>query len=108
MNTKTASRRTAAVSVAAAASNAIIAAPGTNKRIVVLGYSIFGAAAVNGTWEDSGGTDLAGIVPLATGSRWVGSDECPAFILPVNVGLNLLLSGAVQVSGHVTYVILGE
>jgi hypothetical protein len=95
----------AVVNAAASGDNTIIAAPGAGKQIEVRGYHIAAAGAVTATWK-SGSTALTGAMTMATGTphdaySWAD----PVFLLAANEALVLTLGGAVQVSGHVTYVI---
>lgn len=91
----------AVVSVATAASHAIVA-PVAGKSIRLVHYTLVSDSAVDVTWEESGGTDRSGPMDLDT----ILSVESPNGLLwtTPGLGLNLLLGGAVQVSGHITYI----
>jgi hypothetical protein len=96
----------AVVSTALAIDNTIVAAPGVGKFIEVRGYNIVAAGAVNVTWKN-GATAVTGAMTMATGTpnAYSVDDNDPVFQLSDNAALVLTLSGTVQVSGHVTYVI---
>jgi len=99
--------KTAAVAASSANANAIVAAV-SGKSIKVLGYALSGSAAVNAKWQ-SGSTDLTGLI------HFLGTapDKIVAPIVPQGSGcwfktaageaLNLHLSGATAVGGHVVY-----
>lgn len=99
---------TAIINAAASGDNQIIAAV-SGRRILVLGYVLSFAGAVSAKWRD-GTTDISGLlvgttdgsitVPVAppiAGSRqyWLATSQGNA--------LQLSLSGAVAVSGHIVY-----
>jgi hypothetical protein len=89
---------------------AVIAQPGAGFCIRVLGYIFVGAGAVNATWK-AGATPKSGAIPLAanTGAApSVGSPDGGArqFQGGDNEAIFLNLSGAVQVSGHGTFITL--
>ena len=97
----------AVVSKATAADHEIIAAV-AGKQIKVHGYMLVAAGAVNVTWKN-GTTALTGAMTMAAGTPIdadQGSDYAWWFLLDTNTALNLTLSGAVQVSGHVSYSLL--
>jgi hypothetical protein len=90
----------AVINESTAASNELIAAV-TDKKIQVLALSLISAAAVNVTLQ-SASTALSGAMAAANGitlpfnpAGWVETAKGEA--------LNLLLSGAVQVSGVLVY-----
>ena len=97
----------AAISGATSGNNTLVAAV-TGKKIRVLSYTIIADSAVDARFEDgAGGTALSGQMLLGTSSDSggviapyspVGHFETSAATL-----LNLELSAAVQVSGHLTY-----
>ena len=94
-----------AISAASSGNNTLLAAV-TGKKIRVLAYTLLAAGAVVARFEDgAGGTALTGIMTLGTGIPASpalnnhGHFETTAATL-----LNLELSGAVQVSGHFTYI----
>lgn len=80
------------------------------KRIVVLGYAINANAAGVVTIQDSAGSPgvLASFEFVdGGGAAYAGSENAPAFEVPV--GLNLVVSNAAGVDclGHVTYILVG-
>jgi hypothetical protein len=98
--------RTAIVSVALAADNAVVAAV-TGRRIRLLGYLIVSAGSVVATWK-SATTALSGAMNMIVGvpqSIGPGSsmDAEPLMVCDTSEALNLTLGGAVQVSGFVIY-----
>lgn len=97
----------AAISEAAAASNELIAGS-TGNKIIVLNYLLISGGTVNATFEDSDGTNLSGALPLVanSGASFPGNPDSPAFKTASGKGLHLLLSGAVQVSGHIAYLVV--
>ena len=96
----------AAVSKATAASHEIVAAK-SGYKIRLHGYLLVAAGAVNVTWQ-SASTALTGAMTMATG---VPNSSPPAnsfdSLHPLETAygeaLNLLLSGAVQVSGWIVF-----
>jgi hypothetical protein len=91
-------------SISLAASGEVVAAV-TGKKIRVLGYVLAAAGAVSVNWEN-GTTDISGVTSLITGTpvSYAGGWDAPAVETSAGAALNLTLSGAVQVSGHVTYI----
>lgn len=96
------------VNVSSASSNVIVAAQGAGKKIRVLYFFLVTAGATNVTWEDSDGTDLVGLLPLAANGGISGT-YCPygIFETSANKGLNLLLGSANQTGGIVHYQVIG-
>jgi hypothetical protein len=93
------------ISAASSGNNTVLAAV-TSKKILVLSYTLVAITAVNVKFQDgAGGTDLTGLMTLATGIP-VTANFCPVGHLKGSTAtlLNLSLSGSVQVSGHMTYV----
>lgn len=93
----------ASVSASASGDNLIVAAE-TGKRIRVINYCIISAGTVNAKWR-SNTTDKSGAFPLVAN---VGA-VCPEadlgwLVTEVGEALNLNLSGAVLVAGHLAYV----
>ena len=94
----------AKVDTAASGANEIIPAI-TGRSIRVMNYQLQAAGSVAVTWK-SGTTALTGAMSLGTaGGVNVAS---PLGLLQTNTGeaLNLTLGGAVQVSGHVGYIVV--
>jgi hypothetical protein len=95
----------AVVDDATSGNNTIIAAV-SGKKIRVLSYTIVAAGAVNARFESgAGGTALTGQMTLAAAGDSVTA-HCPQglFETAASALLNLELSGAVSVDGHITYV----
>lgn len=100
----------AVVSASSSGSNTVIAAV-TNKRIRVLSYVIVAAGAVSVTWR-SASTDISGAMPLAAngGAAPSAGQAVPAgligqFETAQGEALNMNLSAAVLVAGHLTYTV---
>ncbi len=93
----------APVAAASANDNAIVAAVPT-KKIRVLSYVLTASAAVNAKWR-SATTDKTGLLYCAAnGGASSGHSPVGHFETAAGEALNLHLSGAVAVGGHVTYV----
>lgn len=93
----------AAISASTSGDNTLVAAV-TGKKIRVLNYVLVVASSVIARFESSaGGTALSGQMTLAAG---VASAYAPTGVLETAEGelLNLELGGAVQVSGHLSYI----
>lgn len=97
-----------AISCSSLGSNPLVAAPSdATKKIRVLGYVIVSAGTVNATFRSGLTTNKSGAFPLtaqagvaasmiATGNTgWIETD--------VGEALNLYLSAAILVAGHLTY-----
>lgn len=96
----------AAVAISSAGANAIVAAT-AGRKICVIGYVLMAAAAVNVKWQ-SASTDKTGLLyPAANGGAVAGLAPDYKFWFECAEGeaLNLNLSGAVAVGGHVTYIL---
>lgn len=91
---------------AAAASHVVVAPPDGSRRIRVKAVHLVSAGTVNLTFEDSDGTNLTGLMALAAQSM-ISLPLHPLddfyFECPLGKGLNILLSGAVQVGGFIIY-----
>lgn len=99
---------TVAVSVAAGGAQ-LIAAADANRRVRIIAFMLVADAAVSVKFQ-SAGNDLTGAMKLTTGVPLPGGPFIDAMggtlpVLQTNPGeaLNLNLSGAVQVSGFVSY-----
>ena len=100
---------TTAIDTATAASNSLVAAV-SGKRVRVYGLWIQAAGTVVVTFEDDDGTNLTGGItlnaretvewfPLSNGKgEWL-----PYLVTQQGDGFNMLLGGAVQVSGTLWY-----
>lgn len=100
----------AVINASASGSNTIVAAV-TNKRIRVLSYTMIAAGDVTVTWR-SASTAISGPMALATngGAAPSAGQATPAGLIgqfETNQGeaLNLNLSAAVAVGGHITYIV---
>lgn len=91
------------IDVASSGDNAIVAAVG-GKKIRVLSYVFVCSGTVNVKWRN-GTTDLMGAASFVANTG-IAMPYCPVgyFETSVAAALNLNLSAAVQVSGHITYV----
>jgi hypothetical protein len=97
-----------AVDVNTAASNVLVAAQGTGKKIRVLYFFLVSVTANTITFEDTDGTNLTGAMALGANGGISGT-AAPwgIFETPANKGLNLLLTGATQVGGILHYQVIG-
>jgi hypothetical protein len=94
-----------AISAAASGANTLVAADATHK-IRVVQFFLVAAGAVVATFQSgAGGTALTGPMSLITGVDVDASGPFGLFETAVNTLLNLNLSGAVQVSGFLVYVL---
>lgn len=82
----------------------------TGFKIRVTSYKMVAAGAVTAKFQSGATTDLSGAMSLITGNEVghdLGSDRHGEFVgyfeTAVGEKLNLVLGGAVQVSGHLTY-----
>lgn len=94
--------------VSLAASGDLVAAV-TGKQILVISYLIVAAGAVTAKFQSGATTDLTGAMTMATGSVNTPGNATVGgcFVTAVGEKLNLVLGGAVQVSGWLTYVEVG-
>lgn len=94
----------AVINAAANDDNEIVAAV-SGKKIRVLTYTFQAANPVNATWKSGSSTNLSGALPQ-TANTGISTTFCPIghFETASGQALNLYLSAAVQVSGHITYV----
>ena len=95
----------AVVNIAGSGDNTVISAV-TGKKIRVLHYSLVCGAAVNVRFESgAGGTALTGVMEFAANSG-ISVPFSPVGHFETTSGalLNIELSGAVNVDGHITYV----
>lgn len=97
---------TATVSASSSGANEIVAAQ-AGRKIAVIGYVLMANAAVNVKWQ-SGSTDKTGLLyPAANGGAVapLAPDYKYWFETAAGAALNLNLSGAVAVGGHVVYIV---
>ena len=97
--------RTAKIDASSSGDNEVVAAS-SGKVIRVLAYTIVSAGTVTAKWR-SATTDISGPMPLVASSGVSPSplqryDQC---LMQTSAGqaLNLNLSGAIAVGGHLTY-----
>ena len=99
----------APISVAGAGDNPVVAADAA-KKVKVLSYVLVADAAVAVKWR-RGTTDLSGAMSFIANSGAVAPAVSPAdgwwFETGINEALNLNLSGAVGVRGHLSYTLEG-
>mgnify|MGYP000951990285 CR=1 FL=1 len=97
----------AAINAATAADHTLVAAS-TGNIIVVLNYVLVAGGTVNATFKDSTPTALSGAIPLVAngGASFPGGPDSPAFKTASGKGLVLTLDAAVQVSGHLAYLVV--
>lgn len=94
------------ISASSANANEIVAAQ-ANKAIVVLAYTLIASGTVNAKWQ-SGSTDLSGLLYLiANVGASPAQGQYPQVYTGVGEALNLHLSGAVAVGGHITVALIG-
>lgn len=96
--------KTVAIAVSSSGDNEIVAAV-TGRRIKVTSFSIQATGTVNAKWKDGGSTDLTGAYNWQAREGIAMGLAAPAFLFATTAGnaLNLNLSGAVSVVGHVSY-----
>jgi hypothetical protein len=102
----------AAINASSSGINTIVAAI-SDKKIRVVSYVIIAAGAVTAAWQ-SGSTPLSGPMSLAASG---GASASIGILAPIgtyglfqtnaNEALNLNLGGAVNVSGHLCYILVG-
>lgn len=96
----------AAISGATNGNNTLVAAQGAGLKILVHSMFLVAAAAVSVKFQSAaGGTDLTGAMPLAANSGFsLGFSQAGHFApTAANALLNMVLNGAVQVSGALCY-----
>ena len=94
----------AAISAAALGDNAVVAAAGAGLKIKVVSYKLVCTAANTVKWR-SAAVDLEGGCAYAAnqGVAFASDQKSPLLQTADNAPLNLNLSAATQVSGHVAY-----
>ena len=93
------------IDTASASSNALVAAV-TGKRVTVYGLWIQSAGTVTVTFEDDDGTNLTGPIDFQARERlewFVRDNYVPYLQTQTGDGFNMLLGGAIQVSGVLWY-----
>lgn len=94
---------TAAIDASAQGNTEIIPAPGAGKFIRVFGYVLTSAGTVSATFVSGDDGDLTGPMPMVAGTSIHTEYEDGLFDCGVNEALNINLSGAVAVGGHLKY-----
>ena len=97
----------AAVAASGIGDNQVVNAV-AGKQVKVLSYVLVAAGAVSVQWQDDGGANLSGVMALAANGQVNpsgGSDAIPLLVTAVGQGLDLNLSAAVAVGGHITYIV---
>lgn len=96
----------AAIDAATSGDNTLVSGSAGN-QIIVLNYLLVSGGTVNATFSD-GTTPFSGAIPLVAngGASFPGDVDSPAFKVTEGEDLILELSGAVQVSGHLAYLVV--
>ncbi len=96
-------QQTAIINTAASGDTAVVAAV-AGKRIRVINYVLTAAGVVSVKFR-SATTDLTGAMPFAANGGIAAAGAQPGYWVQTAAGeaLNLNLSAAAQVSGHITY-----
>jgi hypothetical protein len=98
----------AVISSSSSGDNQLVAAAGVGLKIKVLQYTIVAVGAVNATFR-SAATAKTGAFPLVANSGiaspYVPPNAGHLFETAANEALNLNLSAAVAVTGHITYIV---
>lgn len=90
------------------ANQTIVAAPGANKQIWVIGYHITVSAAGTVNWEDGDGTSFTGAMPLSAGIALMptsAENPVPLYKCATNTALRVDVVTA-TIYGNVQYVIV--
>lgn len=99
----------AVINAATSGNNTIKAAAGVGKKIVVTSLSIISDGTVDIRWESGAdGTALSGQMPLLVNTGYSATDPNGLFETAANALLNLELSGAVNVHGHIAGMIIDD
>lgn len=95
------------IDTAASGGTDLVAAAGAGNRIRVLSYVVVAGGTVNVKFTSgTGPTDVTGPMPLVVnGGVSANSDRFGLFATAANAKLSINLSAAVQVSGHLTYIL---
>jgi hypothetical protein len=99
----------AAINAASSGDNTILAAQGAGKKIVVTSVAIVSDGTVDIRWESgASGTALSGQIPLQAREGYSASDPYGLFETAANALLNLELSAAVNVHGHIAGIVIDD
>ena len=98
----------AVISAASSGDNTLVAAAGASNKIRVLSYTIIADGDVDVRFESgAAGTALTGQMALTTNSGvHAAFNPVGHFETAANTLLNLELSGAIGVNGHITYIVV--
>lgn len=93
----------AAISATASGDTVVVAAD-TNRKIKVVSYVLVAAAAVSVKFKN-GSTDVTGAMPLGVNGGVAATGQPSSHLLETaaNTALNINLSGATTVAGHISY-----
>src|SRR5579872_5282635 len=98
-----------AITTALASTTHPITAPASPGFIRVLGFLLVAAGTTNVTLQDTTAAALTGPLPLtATCGEVEAFDEAGVFDLAPGVGLDMVNSAAIQVSGFIKYIVKGN
>ena len=97
---------TGTISTAASGATQLVAAPTNGQAIYVVSYVIVATSAVTVKFQ-SAANDKTGAMSLAAngGLVVIGRPDMPLIRCNANEALNINLGGAVQVSGHFSYLL---
>ena len=93
------------VTASSSGDNPIVTAV-TGKKIRVLSYVLSSSGSVNAKWR-SGTTDISGLIYTAATTNASSTAPLGLFETAAGQALNLNLSAAVPMGGHLTYVEVG-
>ena len=101
--------KSAVISHNTSGNNELVAAAGTNQVIQVWSYAFVVEAAVDVRFESAaGGTALSGQMAFTAAGEGISASAggpVPIFETLANQALNMELSGAVLVQGHISYTV---
>lgn len=100
-----------AINVASSGDNTIVAAAGAGKRIAVWSVMVTSDGTVDVRFEDgAAGTAITGQIPLQAreGFTYSAGGLVPLWVGSANTLLNLELSAAVNVHGHLSYSVIDD
>ena len=99
----------AAINCSTSGNNTIKAAAGAGKKIVVTSVAIISDGTTDIRWESgAGGSALSGQMPLQEREGYSASDPNGLFETAANALLNLELTAAVNVHGHIAGIIIND
>lgn len=102
----------AAIAASTSGNNTIVAAQGASTYIRVWQYVIVAEGDVDVRWEDGAdGTALSGQMHMTADGEGISATAgglVPLFTCAANTLLNMELSGAVAVNGHISYTVVSD